>query len=261
MSCHPAQQLDRLGYGRSAAHRVDSRAKLLLALIFIVCVTSFPKHAVAPLVPLLAVPLALGILGRVPWRPVGRLLLWAAPLAVLPGLLNPLLDRAPGLRLGDWEVPAGWLSLASIALRFLLCTGMALVLVATTSMAGLLQGLRRLRVPAAFVNQLQLLYRYLFEMVDEGARMSLARRLREPRRALPRLGTAGRLLSLLVTRAWERAERIAWALEQRGFRGEFPCLPSPAWRARDTALLLGGSAFCLAARFAPVTDWVGHLIV
>lgn len=252
-----ARELDRLGYGRTAVHRLDGRAKLLVALVFVACVASFPKYAVAELLPFFALPVALAILGRVPARPLLRALAVASPFAVLVGILNPLLDRAPLLRVDGIVVTGGVASFASIVVRFVLCLGMVVVLIATTSMPGLLHALVQLRVPRPFVVQIQMLYRYLFLLAGEGERLALARRLRDPRRSRVPAGLAGRLLSALLWRTWERADRVYRCMKTRGFRGDFPFARVPRFRPADAAFLAGCSAACLAARVLPVVTWLG----
>jgi cobalt/nickel transport system permease protein len=261
MSCHAAQQLDLLGYGSTCIHRLDSRVKLIATLIFILCVASFSKYTVAGLIPFFAFPLALGILGRVPARLVLRILAATCPLAVMVGIFNPLLDRAPAFQLGSMVVGAGWLSFVSILLRFALSLGMALVLISTTSMPGLLHGMAQLRVPRPFVTQIQFLYRYLFLLVGEGQQMSRARALRNPARRHAGISTAKKILASLLWRTWERAERVYLCMKTRGFRGDVPTLRRDHYHASDFVFLAGCAAACLLMRFLPVTTWTGDLFL
>jgi cobalt/nickel transport system permease protein len=259
MSESAARWLDRLGYGDSPAHRLDARAKLLATAGFVLCVASFPKYEVAGLVPLAALPIGLAVAGRVPAAPVARLLLAASPFALLVGALNPFLDRAPRALVLGVGVSGGVLSFGSIALRFLLCAGAALVLVATTSMPRLSQALLQLGLPRPFVVQVQLLYRYLFLLVDEGQRLSQARALREPARRLPRAAVARRMLASLLWRTWERGDRIYACMKARGFDGSFPALGPARFRARDGVVLAAALGACLALRALPVARWLGAL--
>ncbi len=257
MSESAARGLDRLGYGDSAAHRLDARAKLGATAVFVLCVASFPKYEVAGLLPFLLFPVALALAGGVPARPVLRLLAAASPFALLVAAWNPLLDRAPHALAPGVTLPGGVLSFASVVLRFLLCTGAALVLVATTSLPRLLRALEQLRVPRPFVAQVQLLYRYLFLLVDEARRVSLARALREPGRRLPRLGTGKRMLAALLARTWERGDRIYLCMKVRGFDGRLPALSPARFAARDALFLSASAAACLALRVAPLGRWLG----
>jgi cobalt/nickel transport system permease protein len=257
MSESAARWLDRAGYGDSPVHRLDARAKLGATAAFLLCVASFPKYEVAGLVPFAAFPVALAVFGRVPPRPLLRLLAAASPFALLVAAWNPLLDRAPRTTVLGIAVSGGALSFASVVLRFLLCATAVLVLVATTSLPALVRGLGQLGVPRPFLTQVQLLYRYLFLLVDEGRRLSEARALREPGRRLPRLGTGKRMLASLLWRTWERGERVHLCMKARGFDGTLPALAPGRVRARDGAFLVAVAAACVAARAWPLTRWIG----
>ena len=252
-----ARWIDRLGYGNSPVHRLDARAKLGATAAFVVCVASFPKYEVAGLVPFLALPVLLAALGRVPARPVVRLLVATSPFALLVAAWNPLLDRAPRALVLGVTVPGGVLSFASVVLRFVLCTGAVLVLVATTSMPALLRALTQLRLPRPFVAQVQLLYRYLFLLVDEARRMSEARALREPHRKMPRLGTGRRMLASLLWRTWDRGERVYLCMKARGFDGSLPALAPARFALGDALFLAVVVVACVAARALPLARWLG----
>jgi cobalt/nickel transport system permease protein len=251
MSESAARELDRHGYADGPVHRLDARAKLVATGAFILCVASFGKYEVARLVPFLAFPAVLTALGRVPSRPLARLLVAASPFALLVGAANPLLDRAPRAVVLGVVVSGGALSFVSILLRFVLCTSAALVLVATTSLPALLRGLAQLGVPRPFVAQLQLLYRYLFLLVDEGRRLSQARALRDPGHRLPRAATARRMMGSLVLRTWERGDRVYDCMRARGFDGAFPVLAPARFRARDALFTAGVVLACTLLRAIP----------
>jgi cobalt/nickel transport system permease protein len=261
MSESAARWLDRLGYGDSPAHRLDARAKVIATACFVVCVASFPKYEVAELVPFAAFPVALAAAGRVPPSPVVRLLLAASPFALLVGAWNPLLDRAPRALVLGWEVPGGVLSFASLLLRFLLCTAGALVLVATTSVPRLVRALDDLGLPRPFLAQVQLLYRYLFLLADEGRRLAEARALREPRRRLPRLLTARRMLASLLWRTWARGDRIYDCMKARGYDGSFPALAPSRFTLGDAAFLAAAVLACAAGRALPLARWLGAAVL
>jgi cobalt/nickel transport system permease protein len=251
MSESAARELDRHGYRDGPVHRLDARAKLVATGAYVLCVASFGKYELARLVPFLLFPVALAAAGRVPPRPLLRLLLAASPFALLVGAWNPLLDRAPRAVVAGVTLSGGAVSLASIALRFVLCTSAALVLVATTSLPSLLRGLSQLGVPRPFVAQVQLLYRYLFLLVDEGRRLAQARALREPARRLPRLATARRMLGALLLRTWERGDRIYDCMRARGFDGAFPVLAPARFGARDALYAAGVAGACALLRALP----------
>ncbi len=248
MSRSAARELDLQGYRDSAAHRLDPRAKLVATAVFLVCVVSFPKREVLGLVPYLALPLAMGALGRVGFRPVARLVLAASPFAVLAAAANPFLDRQPAAVILGVAVSGGVLSFASVVLRYVLCSSALLVVVAVTTVPGIVRALGRLGLPRPLGAQLMMLHRYLFLLEDEGERLSRARALREPLRKRATLGTARRMLSSLLWRSFERGDRVYQCMKVRGFDGSFPALSPGAFRTSDAVFLVGVSTACVALR-------------
>ena len=254
------RSLDALAARDTPLTRLDARAKVIATLAFIVIVVSFERYAVAALLPLAAYPVVLAVLGDVPAAPLVRKLLLAAPFAVLVGAFNPLLDRAPMLAFGEIAVAAGWVSFASILVRFALTVGAALVLVAGTGMHTLCAALARLGVPQVLTAQLLFLFRYAFVLGGEAARMAAARELRSGGRALA-LSAYGPLLGHLLLRSFERAQRVHLAMVARGFDGELRTLRAPRWSSRDTAFVLVWCAFFVLVRTVDLPQALGRLLL
>ena len=94
-----------------------------------------------------------------------------------------------------------------------------LLLSNTTPFADLLVVLRRLRVPAVFVNTLAMMYRYIFILSDEMLRTLRARRSRTFARRSARSWTLlSSVLGQLFLRSAGRAERIYQAMIARGWQ-------------------------------------------
>ncbi len=259
MSCYEADRLDRLAYLDSPAHRLDPRGKLLATLIFVVAIVSFPKYEVAALAPFVFFPLLLAAAGGIPLRLIVRRVAIVSPFAIMIGLFNPLLDRAPGIVLGPFALAAGWLSFASILARFALTMSAVLALAATTSFPALCRGLTALGVPRAFVVQLLFLYRYLFLLAEESGRLRRARDLRGLGAKGRSLRVAAAAMAVLFTRTLDRAERIYQAMAARGFDGTVRQLRTLRFRAADALFLGGVAGGAVALRLLPVTVWLGAL--
>lgn len=257
---HELRSLDALALRDTPLARLDPRAKAIATLAFIVVVVSFDRYALAPLLPLAAFPLALAALGDVPARLLLRKLLIAAPFAVLVGLFNPVLDRAPLALAGDWSVAAGWVSFASILLRFALTVSAALLLLAGTGVQPLAAALGRLGVPAVLTAQLLFLYRYAFVLGGEAARMTTARRLRGGGAAAG-FAEYGPLAGHLLLRAFDRAQRIHQAMRARGFDGEVRDPRPLAWSRRDTAFVALWCGFFALARAVDLPAALGGALL
>lgn len=253
--------LDRLSQHASPIHSLDARTKLLTTLAFVLAVVSVPKYAVATLLPFFAFPILTLALSGVPPRPILLRLAAVAPFAVMVGAFNPLLDTGIVLQVGGWGVSGGWLSFASIALRFLLTISALLLLVATTGIPALGRAAAQLGVPRVFVAQILGLYRYLFLTLQEARSTHLAWRLRTAHGRHPHWRIFANILGQLLLRAVARAGRVHTAMECRGFDGEFPLMSRTAFAARDWAYVAGWCAAFGVMRFAHPADIIGALML
>jgi len=253
-------RLDRLARQDTAVHRVDPRAKVVATAVFVVCVVSFDRYEVLGLLPFFVFPVVLAAEGGVPFGFLGRLLLAVAPFALLVGAFNPLLDRGLVAVAGGFEVAGGWVSYASILLRFLLTASAALVLTATTGFTGVCLALERLRLPDVLVTQLLLLYRYIFVLGDEALRMGRARSLRSVGRRGTGVRVYAQMLGQLLLRTFARAQRVYLAMKCRGFDGQVRVARRLHVRTADVVFVLGWSALFVTFRFVDVATLLGRLV-
>ena len=253
-------RLDRLARLDTPIHRVDPRAKVITTAVYIVCVVSYGKYDLLGLVPFAVFPVVLATEGDLPLGFLGRLLLVVSPFALVMGAFNPLFDREVVAQVGAWGVTGGWISYASIVLRFLLTAGAALVLTATTSFTGICLALQKLKVPDVLVTQLLLLFRYIFVLGDEASRMGQARRLRSFGRRGMGWRIYGQMLGQLLLRAFARAQRIYLAMKSRGFDGQVRVARRLDFRMADLVFTLAWSAAFVVFRLVDVPLAIGHLV-
>jgi cobalt/nickel transport system permease protein len=252
--------LDTLAGRNSAIHRLDPRAKLVTTLVFILAVVSFDRYEVSALLPFGLFPLSLILLADLPPGTLLKKLLLAAPFALCVGLFNPFFDRQVLLQFGSLEISGGWVSFASILLRFTLTVLAALVLIATTSFTGVCRALDRLGAPKVFVLQLLFLYRYLFVLIAEAQRLVRARTLRSFGGRGLGMNVFGHLIGQLLLRTLDRAQRLHLAMLCRGFDGEFRLLRPSRFGRREVVFTIGWSAVFIALRFSNVPQSLGRLL-
>jgi cobalt/nickel transport system permease protein len=219
--------------------RRDPRAKLLVTLGFLVALMAFDRYQVVALLPLALYPVWQAAQSDLPARLAGRMLALAVPLALLLGLFNPLLDRASMLVLGGVTISAGFVSLVAILLRAMLAACAGLILIASTGMPDLCSALHRLGAPRAFAIQLQLVYRFLFVLLEEGQRLLTARALRAGPHQRLALAEYAPLLGQWLVRSIERATRVHRAMLARGFKGELLPAVRRRWTTADTLFTAG----------------------
>jgi cobalt/nickel transport system permease protein len=260
-SLHDLRALDTLAARATALARRDARAKLLATLAFVVTVLSFDRYCVAALLPMALFPTVLAVRAELPARTLWRTLWLASPFALMVGLANPLLDRAPMVALAGVELSAGWVSFVSIVLRVALTVSAAVVLIGSTGMHALCGALARLGVPRVFTVQLLFLHRYLFVLAGEAQRSSTALQLRAVSGRGVGLALHASLLGQLLLRAFERARRVHQAMLARGFDGELRLAHSQRWRYGDSIFLAGWCAYFIVVRYLDLPQALGTFLM
>ena len=259
MSCGTAKKIELHACGDSPVHRLDARVKIIFLLTYSLVIVSFPVHEIPSLVPFFIFPVIFAIMGRVPLSLISKMLLLTAPFIISLVVLNPLLDTSTvALPVYGVTVSAGWLSLFSVLTRTVLTVSMVVIFTASTPLPSIVNGLSALNVPEVLVTQIHLICRYIFLLADESERMSHAWNLRCPHRRIPDIKTASKMISSLIITCYERAERVYFSMKARGFTGRMPTRTKIRMSSADFTFLIGGIAFCIIARFVPLTYWAGH---
>lgn len=252
--------LETLSSRDTPIHRLDPRVKLLTTVIFIATVLSFNRYEVSGLLPFVLYPVALVALGNLPVGYLLKKIVLAAPFAFFIGVLNPLFDRAPLVQMGTLEISGGWVSFASIMIRFALAVSAALLLIATTGFNAMCMALERIGVPSSFAVQLSFLYRYLFVLIDEAARLTRARSLRSFGGKGMGLQVYSFMIGQLLLRTLDRAQRIHRAMLCRGFDGRVRILRQLTPGSRDALFLIGWTALFMLMRLYNLPHWLGSMI-
>lgn len=239
--------------------KLDPRCKILLTLVFTITVVSFNRYEVIVLLPFFAFPVFLIVLADIPLMYLLRKLFIVSIFALMVGIANPFLDRETMFYIQGIPISGGWVSFCSIMLRFYLTAGVALLLLMTTGMYDISKGLEKLGVPKVFVMQLFFLCRYLFVLTDEASRLIKARDARSFGKRGIGIRVLGHLLSTLLMRSIDRAERIYIAMRCRGFDGSIRTINSRNWSLDDSLFfviwLLLFTYFRLVG-FANVASWL-----
>jgi cobalt/nickel transport system permease protein len=203
---------DRYSRGKTWCHRLSPRLKIVATLGVILSaallpISLWPVHGC-----LASLVFAAHSLAGIPLGYLVRRVSLFVPLLTFMALAVPL---ARGFA-GGWELAA------TVFVRALVAFLAGLWLVNTTPFDRLLVAARGLGMPRAFAAALSFMYRYLFVLFDEMARMRAAQRAR----TFGRLSlwhqwrTSTQLLGSLLIRALNRAERIHGAMCSRGWTGD-----------------------------------------
>jgi cobalt/nickel transport system permease protein len=252
--------IDTLSYGDSFVHRLDPRVKLIVTIVFIVSVVSFPKYEILRLIPFFLFPVFMMTAGNIPSGFVLKRMLFVSPFVIMTGIFNPILDSKTFHLVSGLTISAGWVSFFSIMLRFLLTVSSALLLIATTSFYGVCHALNSLGLPRAFVIQMVFLYRYTFVLAGEAMRMVRGVTIRSSNRGMG-MGTFVNLLGVLFLRTMKRSEAIYQAMCSRGFDGEVRLLRSLRIRLNDLAFAIISITLFIIFRWFDIPGYIGGLVI
>ena len=245
---------DRYVAGTSPIHRLDPRIKAAVALLAILSNALLPDGAWPAFALTFGLVLAVGWLaGLGPTYPVVRSFV-ALPFALAALTMAFTLPGQPlfALAVGPWQLvatDAGLLRFGSVVVRSLLSVQVAILLTATTPFPDLLHALRHLGLPSLLVTIVSLMYRYLFVLADEAARLLRAREARSVGSGgsvLWRGRVAGHMVGQLFLRSYERSDRVYDAMLARGMDGRHLTLTRHVLGTRDW-LAAAGSLATLAA--------------
>ena len=232
--------------GSSLIHRLDPRIKIVGGVLFVASATILPAGSWIEFATLFCATLVVARLTGLGIAYALKRSFVALPFALaaitlpftVPG--NPLYEFG-GLTITD----VGTIRFLSILVKSWVSVQIAILLTATTPFHDLLWALRELRVPRPLVSIVGFMYRYLFVLADEAARIMRARAARAaegPRRSGGRLvwrgRVAGGMVGSLMLRAFERSERIYAAMVARGFNGDILSLSPPQMTDDDRNALV-----------------------
>ena len=210
-------------HGHSAVHLAPAHLKLAALLLFMLVVVATPREWVGAFAGYFLIVCGVVAVSGVPAGYLARRMLVETPF-VLFALAIPFIAEGPrveilGIAVSEPGLLAAWGLLAKGTIGVLA----SLTLAATTEPQDVLVGLRRLRLPAALVQIMGFMIRYLDVVTAELGRMVTALRSRgcDPRspRHWPVLA---RSLGALFIRSYERGERVHLAMLSRGYDGRLP---------------------------------------
>ena len=242
--------IDKFAYQDSAIHRLDSRIKFIVVLVFTAVVISLPRTSLSILACYAIGPFAVLVWANIPLRFVFKQTLLVSPFVLVLALSCPLYDKTPvivGFGPFLWQSSVGWLRCFVILGKFTV-TMLALIgLVSTTRFNDLLAGLQRLGLPRLLIIQLGFLYRYIFVLIDRAHHILRARAGRKLRSLGFRaeLKNAAAMLGSLLVRSIDTAEHINIAMQARGFDGEWRTLSKLQIRRTDLLFVLVAASFVL----------------
>jgi len=240
--------IDKFAYQDSPVHRLDSRVKFIVVLVFTAVVISLPRTSLSILVCYAVGPFTILVFGKIPLRFAFKQILLVSPFVLVLALSCPLYDKTPvTVAFGPffWQTSLGWMRCFAILGKFVVTMLALIALVSTTRFSDLLTGLQKLGLPKLLIIQLGFLYRYIFVLIDRAHHILRARAGRTLRNLgfKAELKIAASMLGSLLTRSIDTAERINIAMQGRGFSGSWHTLSKLEIRRSDLLFALSAAFF------------------
>ena len=183
-------------------NRIHPLVKLVLTIFYIAVVVSFSKYDLAHLLLMGVYPIVLFFIG-------------------------------------DFGITGGMVSMAALIVKGCYSVFASYLLIATTTVEQICYALRRLHLPAIFVTQILLTYRYVSVLLSEANRMMQAYSLRAPRQKGIHFKAWGSFVGQLLLRSMDRAGAVYESMALRGYQGEFRYAVKGRCGWKDYVYLLG----------------------
>lgn len=252
-------QMEQMAMGISWIHKRNPMCKMLVTILYLFLVISFPLQNVSGLIPFLCYPILLISVSEIPYGPLFKRLWIALPFAFLAGISNVWLESQTAFYFGSVAISYGAIFFVSILLKTIMTVFGMLILTATTPYAEIGNTLVCLRVPQIICLQLMMMYRYLSVLIGEASVMHTAYGLRAAGQKGIKIRDMGSFLGQLLLRSFDKAERIYQAMKCRGFSGVFYGRKS-AWNRTDVAYLIGVMVIMIFLRVFNLSIFLGNLM-
>ena len=224
-------KIDYYAY-RSGMRRWNSGLKMFLAVVTLCLVTAFNKAAVSVFVILTMGTITLGK-GKIPWKAYVHFM--AAPLAFMifsGAAIAVELGNAPS---GDWNVPVYffWICFfeenlilaGSVFLKAMAGMSALYMISLSTPVNELVLVLQKLHIPRLLIELMNLIYRYIFILLDVSEQMQTAAKARMGYRTFRQsCKSFARIAGNLFLVSLKKANAYYDALLSRGYDGKLEFL-------------------------------------
>lgn len=253
--------MDLLSYQDTPVHRLDPRIKLVATLFFLVTVVSFGRYEISMLIPFMLYPVYLMTSANLPVIYLLKKVLYVSPFVLMIGIFNPFFDDKVIMTFCGIGISGGWISFFSIIIRFVLTVSTVLALIGCTGFNNICYAMNRLGAPKIFSVQMLFLYRYIFVLAEETARVVRARNLRSFNGRGKGIRIYGTIAGNLLLRTINRAQRIHHAMVCRGFDGEIRILNSQKPGLSDYIFFFSWIALFIIFRTVNIPEFTGEMVL
>ncbi len=246
-------EIDEMAARKTQINQVHPLGKLLVTVLYIVCVVSFHKYDIIGILPFAVYPLIMFALADIPIKKGFRKLRIILPLVCFVGVFNPFFDHLPMFKIGTFIVTGGMISMVTLIIKGIFALLASFLLIATTGIEKICHALRLLHIPNILVTQILLTYRYITVLLSEANAVVQAYSLRAPGEKGVKYKIWGSLIGQLLLRSIDRAGKLYDSMLLRGFQGEYYYLNAGKFTALDYVYLFVWISMLLVLRLVNIT--------
>lgn len=207
--------IDRYSNLDSAIHKLDAGAKLVAAITALLIVVSESSNHAIHFVYYYTVILIILFISRLPFIFYIKRLATVSPVLLLAAAFLPLSHYLASAEPPDSKV---YVSAMIIFMKAFASLSLMVLLVTTTGFYSLLDGMRKLGLPATSGMLATLMYRYFFLIHDEFLRTNMARNSRSTGKLrLNPIKVYSNQMAMIFLRSYDRSQRLYHAMASRGF--------------------------------------------
>lgn len=209
--------IEQLSKNCSIIHQLHPLLKIITVMIFIICILSASYMNLIELCIYFILILIIIKISQLPIRSILLRTLIALPFSLCIGLSNLILMKDV-VNFYGFTITTGILFFLSIMIKTTLTLSLVFILIASSGFDAIACELVHIKIPAIFVLQLLMTYRYIFLLVEEASQMSKAYLLRNPGKKGIEIKDMGSFLGSLLIRSFHRSQDVYKCMLTRGFK-------------------------------------------
>lgn len=211
--------LEEKAHEENKINSLHPLSKLLVTLIYMICIISFPKYALFPLLTFSIYLMLTFTFAQISFCHCIQQIKWLLVLVGIIGLFNPLFDRTVLLDFGLFYMTTGIVSMLTLFVKGCFTITASYLLICTTSMEEICYALHCLHIPDTLTTSLLLSYRHLLLLLSELKQMTEAYSLRSVNQKGIHIKSWGSFIGYFLLRSMDRADSVAESMLLRGYHG------------------------------------------
>jgi len=253
--------LDDLAQMDSPIQKLNSLAKFIVTISFIIITVSFNKYDLTGIISMFIYIYIIYMIAGIDISLSIKKLWMALPLIIGVGIVNPFIDKEVITTLFNIPITGGIISMTTLILKGIFTLNASFILIATTSIDRICLSLRKIKVPSIMVSLILLTYRYIHVMMKEVSIMTMAYHLRAPNQKGINISSWGSFLGQLFLRSIDTATELYESMKLRGYNGEFNYVTDEKMTIKDIVYMIASILVFIIFRVYNIAYLIGSIFI